>query len=593
MAVMTDTEDQKITFPDVFCDLITEDLPRILKHLQEDGSIPSPISKKVKSQSLQAILPMAFCWAGLDPQKRFHRSPELYEKIGKLAGYLLRCHDDKGCLYQDGEKGSVLDAAQAANLEKSRVLRVIDQRLLYSWVEALKILREAGADFDFDAWSNKIQKGCEEIIDHRLKHTVGMRRFVGRAIATSANHLSLYLAAVYRTGQVLNRKDFCEFVLPIARAFAEDIHPDGYWEEHGDLLRQGGPTPGYNYITHCGMALMYEWTKEVVFLEAIKKSTSFFANFSYPDGTYLELIDERQRGDGRPRPWGLFGFSHTPEGRGLALQMVETIIKREKERVFFYPENTARHCENFLYWHSGEMAAPPFARIDHEAKMTLPAGIFRSKKWCIGLSAMYASQREDPAYRNMSFALDRQKLFSVRHDDLGRIICGANAKDNPKHSTFATCSLRQIFDYYPSGGRVGHENGSFFSRATYKSFYGSVELKPINESELQIVLSVDPVGSRGPFNAGFNLLTRGEKAIKLSDGKVLPLSEEPMEIIDLGGELHLGPITISGPQNMKITWPVIYPAKNPDLEKGNDQTIRVNIDLTFDCRAALFTLQLK
>lgn len=587
---VTENECKTITFPDIFCDLIAEDLPRILKRLQEDGSIVSPVSKRVKSQSLQAILPMAFCWAGLDPQKRFHRSPELYDQIEKLAGFLVRCHDDKGCLYQDGEKGSVLDATQAGKLEKGRVIPVIDQRLVYSWVEALRILREAEADFDFDAWSNKIQKSCEEIIDHRLKHVVGMRRFVGRAIATSANHLSLYLAAVYRTGQVLDRKDFCEFVLPIARAFAEDIHPDGYWEEHGDLLRQGGPTCGYNYLTHCGMALMYEWTKEPVFLEAIKKSTSFFANFSYPDGNYLELIDERQRGDARPRPWGLFGFSHTAEGRGLARRMVETMIRQEQEDPFFYPENTARHCENFLYWHQGEASTPPFLRTNHEAEMTLPAGIFRSKKWCIGLSAMYASQREDPAYRNMSFALDRQKLFCVRHDDAGIIVCGANAKDNPKHSTFSTCSLRQIFDYYPSGGTIGRENGSFFSRATYKSFHGSAELKPIDESHLQIILSVDPVGSRGPFNAGFNLLTRGEKSIRLSNGKFIELSEEPINITS--NELHIGPITIKGPSNMKIAWPITYPTKNLDLQKSNDRTIRVSVDLTFDCRSALFTLQL-
>lgn len=585
-------EPQKVNFPHIFATIVLKSIPQILDHTREDGAIFEADSKKVRAPSLQAILPLAFCWAGLDPAKQFDRSPILHDRLNKLGTFLVHCHDDKGCLVTNGPLGSVLRIDQTDSYESTRIVRNPEQRLLYSWVEALNILRETGGDFDFDSWSDKIQRGCETIIKQHLEHLVGIRRFVGRYVATSSNHLSVYLTAVFRAGQVLGRNDFCELALPIARAFAEDIHPDGYWEEHGDLLRQGGPTPGYNYITHWGMALMYEWTKEPAFLEAIKKSTLFYTQFSYPDGTYLELIDERKRGDPKPRPWGLFGFSHTPEGRGLVREMIKTTLDQEGKGSLFHTENIARQCENFLFWHSGEIKDPPFSGLDHHAKLSLPAAIFRRKKWCIGLSAIYASQPEDPAYRDMSYALDRQKLFSVRHDDIGIIICGANAKNKIKNSTFYTTSLRGNLDYYPCGGTVGEEDGRLYSRAIYKSFYGSVEVTPINEKKLEILLSIDPVGARGPFDAGFNLVTLGHDHLELIDGTQIPLSpKEFIEKSSFGGQFQLGPVKIHGPSDMKITWPIFY-QKNPNLAKENDYTLRVSVDLTFGSRKALFTLSI-
>src|SRR6185503_18159305 len=132
-------------------------------------------------------------------------------------------------------------------------------------------------------------------------------------------HVALYCSTIYRAGQVLKRPDLCEYILPIARALAADVHPDGYWDEHSDLLRTAGPTPSYNYLTHCGMALMAEWTGETVFKAAVDRSSRFHENFCYPDASFFDLIDERVRYDSTPRVWGLFGFSHSPAGRGAAI----------------------------------------------------------------------------------------------------------------------------------------------------------------------------------------------------------------------------------------------------------------------------------
>jgi hypothetical protein len=328
----------------------------------------------------------------------------------------------------------------------------VDQRLTYAWVEGLRLLREAGVDLPYDKWGEKILAACQQLMDHRMKKLVGVRRFISRVLGTSTNHVALYVSTVYRAGQVLKKPELCEFALPIGRALAADIHPDGYWEEHGDLLRTGGPTPSYNYLTHCGTSLMYEWSGDAVFLDAIRKSTLFHGNFCYPDASFVELIDERVRHSAVPRVWGLFGFSHTPAGRASARAHLENWLKLS-EKKDLPPESLARHCENAMYWHAGKEAPAPFQQREHRATLTLPAGIFAREGWCVALSAMAAINPEDPAYRNNEFGLDRQKLFSVWHEKAGLLLDGSHAKNQPENSTFRALA-EYATDYYPAGVTV-------------------------------------------------------------------------------------------------------------------------------------------
>ena len=559
---------------------VADCIPGILKHQQPDGAIVlDPKAPFVFAQ--QAIFPLAFCHAGLDPDRRWKDSPDVAAAIRKLTGFLLS---------RSNEKGEMSYESYGFSLKNH-----VDQRLTYAWLEGLRILREAGGDFDYRAWETVIRGACQTIIERNLSHLIGIRRFVGRYAGTGMNHVALYLPLVYRAGMLLNRPDFTEVALPIARALAADVHPDGYWEEHGDLLRRGGPTNLYNTLSHGGMALMAEWTGEPVFRAAVERSTHFHSNFSHPDATTIELFDERVRMRAEPMIWGLFGFTHTAEGRGVAIAHFKgwrASIAGSLDTVS--PELLARCCENFMYWHRGDIAPAPFERRDHAAHLVLPGAVFRRGSWCVGLSCIAATTPEDPAYRENCFALDRQKIFSIWHEKTALLIDGAHSKYQPENSTFSA-QAKYAADFYVCGGTVGEDGGRLVAAAAYKTFFGTVRIGILSDTALEIELSVDPAGNRGPFNAGFTLARRGDEISALS-GAVLKLGDGAFtkDAKELGGGFSYAGATIKGPAGFQLHWP-LQPFNQYAADHKSSLAAwqpRVSVELTPDAPRAVFSVQI-
>ena len=564
-------------FPGVFGRLVAEAVPGILRHQRPDGSIIYD-EKAPLIYPQQAIYPLAFCFAGKDPERRHAGSPEIARAIAKLGTFLLERYDDTGHFQYDSYGYAV---------------KTIDQRLTFAWVEALRLLRESGADFDYARWGGKIEKACEMLIEHRLRKLEGVRRFIGRVLGTGANHVALYFSTIYRAGEVLNRPDLQAYVLPIARAMAADVHPDGYWEEHSDLLRTGGPTPSYNYLTQAAFALLYAWTGEGVFRAALERSTRLHTHFSYPDARFFDLIDERVRAshDDAPRVWGLFGFSHSPEGRGCAVAHFNGWRKTVSDVEAISPELLARLCENFTYWSPGETLTPPFERSEHTARMILPAAIFRRKSWCVGLSAIRATTAEDAAYADNPFSLDRQKLFSVWHEKTGLLIDGSHSKGQPENSTFAGPPGFPA-DYLPCGGSVGEENMELVARAAYKTFFGEVRIRPLSATTLQIELSVDPAGCNGTYTAAFTLPRRAQALTGLN-GREFALGDAPLELsaADLGGGFKFGNVTVTG-ADVRVNWPMApFNSYTADHKAWpHTYALRVSMELPLQRRSTLVSI---
>ena len=538
-----DRNDLKSSFGRV----VADGIPGILSHQRENGSIiyneKAPI---VYPQ--QAIMPLAWCYTGQDPERRFHRSADVLKAIRKLGDYLVSLTNSAGEVDFDSFGYRV---------------KSVDQRLVFAWLEALRMLREHKADVDTSAWEPRIVAACHTLISHRLKKLVGLRRFLGRVMGTSSNHVALYLSTIHRTGTVLNKPDLVEFVMPIARAFAASIHPDGYWDEHSDLERSVGPTPLYNTLSTCAMGLLYEWTGEAVFGEAIAKAAHFHGRFAYPDASCVELIDERVRYHNAPKIWGLFAFSHTPEGRGLGAMALENWLQNNPDKNVWSPELMARHLENSMYWHSGPVHAPLFASENHSATLTLPALYARRKGWALAVSAMRASNAEDNAYRDNPFGLDRQRLMSAWHPDTGLLISGSHSKKQPHASTFALLRTPEhqgdfFEDHLPCGGFVDLQNDTLHADVLYRSYRGQVTLRPLSEKKLRVDLSVDPSGNRGPFAAAVVLKPQNH-VITTGDGREIKLGEDGMlkTLQELGGSFRIGRVLVKGPPSLKVQWPLL------------------------------------
>jgi hypothetical protein len=530
---LTPSEIQSLKFPEAFFDAVIQQLPTLLKYQQEDGRIVYNPRQAFGSPQ-NAIFPMAFALTtGNSPLRN---SNALRNSLRKLTQFLEKNTTAHG----------EIKLAEGAH---------VDQRLIYAWIETTRLLRDAKEDFPFDDWEKRIVGACEKLIDHRLKHGVGLKRLIGRVLGTSTNHFALYMAAVYRAGMVFGKPEYCDFVRPMAKALALDVHPDGYWEEHGDLTREIGPTICYGYLTHGGMSLLCEWTKEPAIKEALEKSAKFYSRFLYPDATYLDVMDERVRYHhwSRARSWGLFGFSHTSEGRGVAAAHFASWLKKPFGETF--SEELARHCENFMYWHPGEMELPKFIDENHEARMTLPAGVFRKKSWCLGLSGMRATIPEDLAYRENSFALDRQKLFSVWHDRHGLLIDGSHAKWQPENSTFAA-HVQKHWDYYPIAGKVSAKGDQFGVSAGYKTFTAEVSLRTVSDQELRMEFQADFSAFSGIIWASFTFI-RIAKEITGGNGKLWELGENSFEISreDFGDCFIYGAVEVSSASDMRVQWP--------------------------------------
>ena len=574
--------------PSEFAAAVVAGIEGILQRQQPSGAIIyDPAAPEIYPQ--QSILPLAFCWAGLDPSRRYHRDPRLATAITRLGDYLLERMTAHGEYHFDSHGYQV---------------KCVDERLIYAWTEALRIVRDAGGDFPFDQWGERIMAACQRLIDNSLRRLVGLRRFTVRELNTGTNHFALYLTAVYRAGQVLGRPDLCEIALPLARALAHDMHPDGYWDEHSDLQRSGGPTPLYNYLTLCAMGLMAEWTGEEIFCRTAEKAVDFYCNFNYPDGNPLDLIDERVRYVASPRDpyifydrpmiWALFAFSRTPAGRSAAARHLQGWLRWPGNKEHASPEALARHCENFMYWHPGEPGVVPIDRPDHQALMTLPAGLFRSGPWCVGLSCMRATTPEDPAYRENPFALERQKLFSIWHERTGVLVDGSHSKHQPENSTF-WAHPKQADDYWPLGGTVQAESGSFVARAVFKTFQGTVRLTPLNERVMQVEFEVDSPASMEPVTAAFTVQPLASAITGVSN-QIRQLAAETWSVSgeELGGSFQLGSVKLSGPSSMQVSWPMSpYNCYAVDHRSSTRAwLLRVSVALTHDQPRAKFLLEI-
>jgi hypothetical protein len=576
--------------PLIFGQVVESNIADILDHQTADGFIEyNPRDARPFPQ--QAIMPLAFCWAGLGPTDRWKRDPRLGEAIGRLGDYLATWYGETGVVTYENRGYHVTG---------------VDQRLTYAWTEALRILRDAGGDFALGVWGDKIGRACRTLFEERVRALRGVRRFIVRTTGTGTNHVVLYLSTIYRAGMVLGRRDLCDDVLPVARAMAADMHPDGYWDEHSDVLRSGGPTPSYNYLCMGAIHLLAEWTREPIFQNAADRAAWFHANFCYPDGMFCDLMDERVRCDlspraavtryDSPRIWGLHAMSTTPEGRASAVLHLTGWLNAKSQSRHVSAEALARMVENYLYWKIGPISSPPTDRPDHAARLTLPAGLFRSGAWCIGLSCIRALTPGDDAYRNNPWALERQKVFSVWHERVGLIIDGSHSKFQPDNSTFAA-TPDQGHDYYPVGGELEVSGDEFIARPAYKTFFGVVRLRVIDARTLRIKLSIDPAATNGPFTAAFTLrmLDRRISSLGGEVRELAPSEAWSLTGAQLGGGFTFGPITLTGPSDFRMNWPLSpfnsYAADH--VSRREASVPRVSIELTPERPEAEWVLKVK
>jgi hypothetical protein len=300
----------------------------------------------------------------------------------------------------------------------------------YMWMEAYRLLAQ-----DLDAarrarWRREIVKNVALLVPD-TRERLDFPWYHSPFIGTSPNHYAQWASILHLGGRVFGNSEWEQLGAQVLRRFATvEQSADGYWGEHNN----SGPTPGYNHLTLTALALYYEYTRDPAVLPALRRATEFHINYTYPDGTPVEVLNDRNRYWG-VSAWAQFAFTNFAAGRRYA-EFLTGFVRPEDITM----DVLGRLAQDALYYHAGPAKPIPQDLPRYRHQMHVPAGIRKTGLWTVVLSGLMSTQAV-----NSQFYLDRQSCLSVFHQQLGLIISGANSKRQPELATFSERLLDQTF----------------------------------------------------------------------------------------------------------------------------------------------------
>ena len=354
------------------------------------------------------------------------------------------------------------------------------------------------------------------------------------------------------------------------RFAAEEQSPDGYWGEHEHSL----PTPGYGYNTYASVALYAEWSRDPAAIKALRRGLDFHKFFTYPDGSPIEVLDDRNRytlvagwGESGASTWpdlksppggndesaskGHFGFSWFPDGRRYA-QLLTSFFRADLVGC----EDLGRLAQNALYYHRGPSTPIPQDLPRYSRQLSVPAGIRKTGAWVVSLSGLISTQAI-----NSQFYLDRQGHFSVFHEKVGLIITGANSKRQPELATLTEQLPGQLI-YMPLSSRLQMSDEQDRLSLAYNTFFSDL-LVPAAPSDKQLSFRFLITGRGDPApeqHLNLQLCFKAGEILETATQKKFVLGGERIELspTDIGGWIRHHGWKLTVDPAAQIVWPV-YP----------------------------------
>jgi hypothetical protein len=421
--------------------------------------------------------------------------------------------------------------------------RLDHHRDTYMWLEAYRLLELVLDDERRARWRAALWDLIAKLADE-VAEKQAYPWYQSPFISTSPNHYALWAKTVYLGGKGFHKEAWEQLGARVMHRFAAaEQAPDGYWGE----WTSNGPTTGYDYLTMAGVALYYEHSHDPAALTALRRSTDFHNFFTYPDGSPVETINDRNRYWG-VSPWGHFGFSHFPDGRRYAEFLTSFLVAKELDL-----ESLGRLAQDALYFHEGPTALIPQDQPRYYHQMSVPAGIRKSGPWVTCLSGLIGTPTTSRWY------LDRQGHLSVFHEKLGLIITGANSKNQPEIATFTEKIGGQIV-HVPASSRLKMSDNADELALAYNSFFAVLEVPPATDKRQEFRFVITPTGRIAPTDLNLQLLFKAGEALESSAGRKLVLDEKPIRwsAEDVGGWIRHHGWTMKVPTGARLNWPV-YP----------------------------------
>lgn len=508
-----------------------------------------------------SMYPLAVAYATKHADNPYYKSPELLEVITKAGDALIEDADDRGMWVFRKKDGSTWGD--------------IWMPWTYSrWIRTFALVQDDMPPDRRKAWQDALTLGYSGI----------SRSALGGVHNIPTHHaMGLYIA-----GKTLQRPEWCrqaaDFMMKVVAAQSEG----GYWSEGV------GPVVAYDFVYVDAVGTYYAVSGDDRVLPALKKAARFHRYFTYPDGTNVETVDQRN-------PYhdtlalGNVGFTFTPIGRTwLANQWA-------RQRGILDADLMA---SLILYGEEGPVAdaasEDTFLLNEGDADR---AAVIRQGPWFVCLSAYTA-----PIVKSR-WTQDRQNFVSIYHDQAGLILGGGNTKLQPGWSNFTvgdTSLLRHTRgdenpDFIPKGSLVHVPSSAKLLAApvpglelTYGPETCRIQVRILDDRKLEYQLE-STAKSGKPVAAHLTLLPRLNTPLETAAGTKTVLGEDPLELTpkQLGGSVTHAGCRMYLPPAATLHWPVL--PHNPyrkDGRAGVDEG-RIEIRIPFDGehRSQLVTLE--
>lgn len=483
------------------------------------------------------IYPLAVAWATRSDDNPFFHDPKVLDAIMAGGDALIEAQDKNGMWRFDKKDGSFWG--------------MIYMPWTYSrWARAYSLIRDAMPEQRRKRWEEALTLGYSGIAATQL----------GRVHNIPTHHaMGLYIAGI-----ALNRPDWCEQARQFTPKVVAAQDPGGFWSEHH------GPVVAYDYVYVDALGTYYAASGDVSVLPALKRASGFHAAFTYPDGSCVETVDERNPYNPAIR-LGSVGFSFSPEGRGYLERQLALLDAREQKV-------SADDLASFiLYGEEGPAVPAPAAQSDTRFVLGKGDALIRRKgPWFICLSAYHC---DVPLNR---WQQDRQNFVSIYHDRTGLIIGGGNTKLQPLWSTF-TVGGTSLLKHKP-----GDENPKFTpdgplwhvpSNAVIiqsdpvglKLSYGDEDCEVFIEmaDDRRVNLRACSTANSGhPVEAHLTLIPRPDKPVETALGAIKHLKTEQFVLSaeESGGWISHAGWRVSLPPGSKAVWPAL--PHNPYVKDG-------------------------
>ena len=446
--------------------------------------------------------------------------------------------------------------------------RLNSDRDVYMWLDAFRLVRKELGPQREQRWRRALVRSVGKLAEDTAR-IADFPAYHSPFIGTAPNHLSLWASTLYLAGIVCEDSAWKQLGARVMHRFAAEQSQYGYWGEHERDL----PTAGYDYTSYTGVALYYEFSRDPAALAALRRGLDFHKYFTWPDGSPVELLDDRNRytslsgwnlpgfqtwseehpgpaGNDESPSKGQFGFSNFPDGRRYA----EFVTGFFRSGEVGY-EDLGRLAQDALYFHRGPKAAIPQDLPRYAYRLPIPAGIRKTGPWVVALSGLIETQAIENQYY-----LDRQGNLSVFHEKAGLVITGAGSKRQPELAAFSEVLQGQTV-HMPIASKLSMGERGDSLAVAFNTFFAEVEVAEPTAKSLPFRFVITGRGRPSPESQlTLQLCLKAGEKLETGAGKQVVLGREHIEFgpEDLGGWIRHHGWRLSLDPAARLVWPV-YP----------------------------------